>query len=312
MLSPLADAGADEFYMGFFDPGWKEKFGAYSDLNRLTLFKETANRYELKDIGPIVKEVHARKAVLYITLNAPGYSKSQLDVIDGYLKQLSEYGADGIITSVPELIPMIEAHAMKPIASTMCCIQNSDMAAWYKSLGMKRMILPRELTTDEIFSIMKNVPDVEYEVFFMRNGCRYSDGNCLGLHGGEHGALCYSLRTAPAEYFTAPGEEDLWWQIKDTHEKFSTVFREYACGQCALYRFLKAGVSALKIVGRLDDSEEILQDVRLTSENIAVAENCGSEEEYLANMRLPGNLHDYCRGGMSCYYPEVRWKNHNM
>lgn len=308
MLGKMVENGAEEFYMGFFDEDWNRKYGNYCDINRLTLFKETANRYTLNDIREVTKEVHNAGAVIYITLNAPGYQKKQFAALRDYVKQLSEFGVDGVITSIPELIPMIKENGMKSVASTMCGIQNADLAEFYKKEGIDRVILPREVNCTEIESIIGQVPGMEYEVFLMRNGCRYSDANCLGLHGGKQGALCFSIRSGQTKYLTDPAEGAYFKnQLKDTHEVYSKYYHEYSCGQCAIYRFQEAGISALKIVGRLDDMEEVAKDVKLTSDNIKIAKNCKNEQEYLEKMRLPGDIRSYCRKGLSCYYPEVRW-----
>lgn len=304
-LPAFLDSGAEEFYMGFYDPEWTEVFGEYSDINRLSLFQDIANRYTIEDIGRISERLHASGASLFITMNAPGYNEEQLEWISGYLKKLKRYSVDGVITGISELVPMIREEGMTAVGSTMCGIMNRDLASWYRKQGMQRLILPRELSSSEIADIIQAEPELEYEVFIMRNGCHYEDHQCLGLHGGEKGALCYSIRHGEARIMT---REDYYKEAMiDTHEKFCSQFHVFACGQCAVYRFMEMGVNALKIVGRLDDMQDVLMDIRLTAENIRIASQCSSEEEYLRYMRLPGDPEVYCCNGFSCYYPEIRW-----
>lgn len=302
-LDSLIALGAQEMYMGFCEPEWSVYFGQYSDINRLTLFKETANRYTLKDIPSIVEQSHLRGCRLYITINAPGYTKEQKKVLERYIEYLGQCQVDGVIISIPELVEVVRKYHMQAVASTMCGIYNQDIARFYADLGISRMILPRELSLRDIASIMKAVPEVEYEAFLMRNGCRYSDAYCLGLHGGDCGALCYTLRQG---YMQVKGKESL--ELWQTHQQFSTQYHEFACGQCAIWRLMDLGVSAVKIVGRLDDSSEIAADVAITKRNIEIASQCANEEEYLEKMELPGDLETYCREGLSCYYPEVRFR----
>jgi putative protease len=335
-LEMLVSAGSGEFYMGFYAPEWVQAFGQYSDINRLTLFKETANRCTLYDIPAIVARAHFYQCPLYITLNAPGYSREQKAVLESYLDYLAQCQVDGIIVSVPELVESVISRGMQAVASTMCGIYNEGIARFYADLGVNRIILPRELGTDEIAAVMKAVPEVEYEVFLMRNGCRYSDAYCLGLHGGGCGALCYSLRQGQMQVRTVSAEsqisnddicmmstetqtidtdlqgdssqiqeqELLLWQ---THQQFATQYHEFSCGQCAIWRFIQLGVAAVKIVGRLDDVCEVASDVAITKRNIEIAKQCESEKEYLRNMEMPGSLEEYCREGLSCYYPELRF-----
>lgn len=309
-LEMLVGAGAEELYMGFYEPEWTSYFGKYSDINRLTLFKETANRYTLADIPTIAAQSHLRGCQLYITINAPGYSREQKKVLESYLEYLAQCQIDGVIVSVPELVEPVIQYGLQAVASTMCGIYHQGVAEFYADLGVSRMILPRELSLQEIASIIEAVPYVEYEVFLMRNGCRYSDAYCLGLHGGECGALCYSLRQGMMQVQTAvssiQAEEDnlkLW----QTHQQFAREYHEFSCGQCAIWRFMQLGIAAVKIVGRLDNMAEVAADVMITKRNIEIASQCDSETEYLRYMEMPGSLDEYCRKGLSCYYPEVRF-----
>lgn len=308
LLNTMADSGVQEFYMGFYDEQWSAKYGKYSDINRLSLFKESANRYRIEDMEAIARDIHRLGGELYITFNAPDYHEEQYKRLETYIEILSGYQVDGIITGVSGLIPYIHKYHMKAVASTMCGIYNSDMAALYKRAGADRIIFPREVSLAEMESIIRKVPGVEYEAFLMRNGCRYSDSNCLGLHGGECGALCSSIRhgrpgfVAADEYAYGVKEQVLY-----THDIYSRYFHEFSCGQCAVWKLLHMGINAVKIVGRLDNMKEIALDAQITRGNIEIASECESQEEYLDKMVLPGDLQEYCRGGLSCYYPEARF-----
>ncbi len=126
-----------------------------------------------------------------------------------------------------------------------------------------------------------------------------------GMFGGQ---MIPGMQTlgAPGMPGMLPGQPTAQ-TLLDTHWKFCHEYHVFACGQCAIWRFLQMGVTALKIVGRMDDSTEILNEVKLTAENIRIAEQSATEEEYLYQMRLPADPDRYCKQGMSCYYPEVRW-----
>ncbi len=306
-VEQIAKAGAEEFYVGYQDPAWKKAYGKYSDVNRLTLFCESANYHTIDDIKEFADLVHGVNGKLFVTLNAPGYYQSQLVWIREAAEKLASFGTDGVIISEPMLIPIIKKTGMAVVASTMCGIENSDIANYYLEAGVSRLILPRELTVDEIESMIANSPEAEYEVFLMRNGCRYLDANCLGIHGGEKGALCADIRYGNATIHCRRDSADLEASLVDTHWKFAHDFHEHACGLCAIYRLLQAGVTAVKIVGRMDPAEDIARDVAITAENIAIAQGCKTEYEYFEKMKLPGDPDVFCRNGFSCYYPEIRW-----
>lgn len=300
-------AGAGEFYIGFWDEAWHEAFGEYADLNRLTGYKESANRYTFEQILSIIEMIKGRKLSIYVTFNSSIYTQKQLNFIEHYLPPLHDAGADGIIVSCPELVELAKKYKINAVISTIAGIYNSDIARFYWKLGVERIILPRDLSVDDIEQIVSAVPDVEYEVFMMRNGCSFSDSNCLGLHRCEKSALCAALSNGKEQYSSSTKG------FYDTHEAelndllYHNVFHSYACGLCSIYRFVKMGITAGKIVGRTDDFDEVCEDIELIHHNVLLAKECKSEEEYLEKMRFPSKSRIMCKMGFSCYYPEIRF-----
>lgn len=306
-LQGFVKAGADEFYIGFFDDNWTKEFGKYSDINRMTGFKKQANRYSFTEIEEIIEKVKSLDKRIYITLNANAYSREEIKFIEEtYFNSFINSGVDGIIASDPNLVEALVKANISPIASTMCGIYNSDIAKHYYLMGVKRMILPRDLLLDEIESICTKLPDVTFEAFFMRNGCAFSDGYCLGLHG-ECGSTCEFIRNHKKRILTT------YREFKDINSfdvndyLYNRAFHRYACGMCALFRMNSIGVNSLKIVGRADMYEGICEDIRLAKENLDILSECESENEYLKKMKFPFNAHIQCMEGLSCYYPEVRF-----
>ncbi len=305
----LFEAGADEFYMGFSDPEWNAAFGPFADLNRLSSYGSTANQEDSANLASCIENAHRLGASLYVTFNAACYDDEQLEWFGYYMDAVSGYGADGVIIGTPEQAVMAAERGLPAVAGTMCAVYNSDIAAFYADLGVNRIILPRDLSTDTIREIVSRVPEVEYEVFLMRNGCRYSDSYCLGLHGGTCGGLCFDQSLQRPDIVPSESaDEERIFRLEENSYLYESVFHRIACGQCALWRFLRAGISAVKIVGRMDDAESVAGDVQLTRYNLAVAEDCGTETEYLRNMAMPDRRFGYCAAGLSCYYPEVRFR----
>ncbi len=301
MMETYAQAGADEFYLGFYDLQWTSAFGTHYDLNRMSGFGQEANAYSFQEVLGGVQMAKQLGKKVFITFNTAAYGAPAVDMLTGYCQMLAAYGADGIIVSGPELVDNALACGLEVVASTMCGIYNSDIARFYESCGVTRMILPRDVSLAEIESIIASVPDVDYEVFLMRNGCVFSDSNCLGQHGMGHGALCGELRAATRTLRTTlPMDE-----VELTSNLHCHEFHKHACGLCALWDFEQMGVAAYKIVGRGDQTDAILEDIATVKAELAVAQACATREEYLERM-LPHPYADVvCDRGLNCYYPEV-------
>lgn len=300
-------AGAGEFYIGFYDEKWHERFGEYADINRLTGFKKDANPYNFEEMCEIIQLVKQKGKLIYVTFNATLYSCEQLKVIEDYMKALKVVNVDGVIVSCNELVTIAVKVGLNAVISTIAGIYNSDIVKFYKDLGAKRVILPRDLSIDEIQQITDKVPDIEYEIFMMRNGCRYSDGHCLGFHRSEMPSICSFIGRASRNVVI---EEE---SFKNRHDAelndmlYTQSFHNNACGLCSIYRFVKMGITAGKIVGRSDEWQFICRDIAAIRDNVEIAKACQSEAEYLEKMLMPEAQATQCKLGLNCYYPEVRF-----
>ena len=308
-LTQYVEAGAREFYIGFYCDAWTEQFGAYADLNRLSGYEKEANTYSFEEILAMVPKVKETGSSIYITFNSSVYSEEQVQYMRRYFEQLKQVGVDGVIVSCIELVTLAKECGVDSVASTICGIYNSDIARFYYEAGARRLILPRDLSIEEVCSIMQAVPEVEYEVFMMRNGCTFSDANCLGLHRLKNCAICASLRKGLHELYMKNKQKGHQEEVKENDRLFTKEFHKYSCGLCSIYDFVKVGVKAGKIVGRTDDWEDVCRDIRLVCENVQIAKNCETKEAYLEAMVRGEYENGICEDGMSCYYPEVRFGN---
>lgn len=307
-INSYIHAGADELYLGFYDDEWNSIFGEYADINRMSGFSKRANPYSFKEILNIIKEVKAKRKCVFVTMNANGYSKNQIQFMEqNYFPLLREIEADGVILSDINAILAAVKVGLQPVASTMCAIYNADIAKEYYHLGVKRMILPRDLSLEEITNICKKLPEVQFEAFFMRNGCIFSDCYCLGMHRPECGATCTYTRYGTHTYQHNYSRFEDFHDVDVNDYLYRSYFHLDACAMCALYRLNQIGITALKIVGRADDCKSIFRDIELIKKNIEIMYKSSTEEEYLQNMLFPQNFPQKCRMGLSCYYPEIRF-----
>lgn len=306
-LSSYIAAGATEFYMGFIDEAWSSSHGIYSDINRMSGFGKIANKYTFKEHCAIVTEIKKKNKSVFTTINAAQYSTKEIDYIcEKFLPQLKKCDVDGIISSDDTLIKRIIKCGLTVVASTMCGVYNSDIAKYYRELGVSRIILPRDLSLSEIEKIITKVPDIEYEVFLMRNGCCFSDSQCLGLHR-EKGSMCGLLKNSYKKYFSINKAFSTIHAIEWNDIVYNTFFHNEACGMCAIYDLLKIGIKAGKIVGRADQFQAVLQDILCCKQNIQIAQLAQNRNEYLDNMIFPPNRYIECKQGLSCYYPDIRF-----
>jgi putative protease len=306
-LTDYLDSGAGEFYLGFHCDSWREKFGEYGDLNRLTGFRNLANPHNFEEILEIVKEGKRKQLLIFILFNSSLYSKEQLEWVETYMRRLKEVDVAGVIISCYELLILAKKIGLYTVISTIAGVYNEDIARFYQEHGADRIILPRDLSVDEIEDIVHKVPQVEYEVFMMRNGCAFSDSNCLGMHRNELRSICGSLRNSQITTNITDSESLAQDDVQTNNQLYCREFHNSACGLCSIYRFVVLGIAAAKIVGRSDEWENICIDISLVNQNVEIAKSCKSQEEYLSKMVWPENKEEICKAGLSCYYPEMRF-----
>lgn len=294
-----------ELYAGFMDADWENKFGSGYGLNRMSSFSGGANYASFRQLLDVISQVTDIGIPVHVTCNALSYDLEQIEFFrQRYLLPLREIDNVGIITSSTEMIKCGRELGFFVSVSTISGVYNAAAARFYQDTGASSVILPRELTSEEIASIIQKTPGLEFEAFLMNSGCRFSDSVCMGCHIPRQGGLCQMLDQSKGELHGLMTRDVLQCQQMSSLI-YHNLFMRDACGLCALYRLLKLGIRRGKIVGRSAGSRVILNTLEWVLRNLDIAENCVDEESYLSKMQVPPGADWRCAGGFSCYYPEV-------
>lgn len=223
--------------------------------------------------------------------------------LEKYVSGLIDAGATGIIVSCPEMIDVVRRNGGNPVVSCVGTVYNSASVRYFQELGAVRIIVPRDLKMEEIAKMKNEVPNMEFETFIMRNGCILSDGNCLGLHQFEHGGICNDIRKSEKRFMVA--DEHDRNKLVETQKKYDACLYKHACALCGIYRMIQIGIDACKMVGRVDRPDQVLEDMKIVSENRKIAMQCWNENEYFEKMIIPDDHENICKLGYSCYFPEI-------
>lgn len=181
----LLQCGADELYCGINPVAWEEKFGERCWINRRD--PSHSGIGSVKELQQIVAMAGEKKVPVYITLNSHFYPSSGIDFLVEMAKYLTTtIGAGGVIVSDTNLLlklskkaPLVRVH----LSSLGSCF-NSWSVDFYRSLGVKRIILPRQLLLSEIGQlVIRAGSDMEFEVFGVNDGCVFEEGYCQTFHG---------------------------------------------------------------------------------------------------------------------------------
>ena len=200
--------------------------------------------------------VHRQGKKLYVAMNAFADNR-EVDEAGVYAQELRDLGADaviasdlGIIAAVRRAAPELDVHV-----STQANCLNFGAAQVYCDLGVKRVVLGREMTLEQIRELRSRVPDsLELEAFVHGAMCMSYSGRCmisayLTGRSANRGACTQSCRwkyhlmeeTRPGEYF--PVFEDA---------QGTTLLSSFDLNCLSfLDQLMDAGVCSFKIEGRM-------------------------------------------------------------
>ena len=214
-----------------------------------------AGNFSDEEIVNATAEAHKLGKKVYVTLNILA-KDSDFIGLDEYIKKLIVANVDavivsdlGIIAHIRKNFPMLDVHV-----STQANVTNLKTAEFLADLGVKRIVLARELNLEEIAVIAKALKDrVEIECFVHGAMCVSYSGRCLlsdylssrSANHGECVQACrwrYTIREISRED-ELPIEED-------EHGTYILNSKDM-CMIEHLKELEDAGIASLKIEGRM-------------------------------------------------------------
>ena len=270
VLKTAVRYGADAVYIG------GEAFG----------LRAHAKNFSNEELFEAVEYAHGHSVKVYITSNIFAH-ESDLDAAAEYFELLEKVRPDGVLISDPGLFELAKEHCPSvPIhISTQANNTNSGtLNFWYKQ-GVRRVVLARELSLEEISKIRLAVPkDMELEAFVHGAMCMSYSGRCLlsnfftgrDANRGDCAQACrwkYHIveETRPGEYM--PVVEN---------ERGTFVFNSKdLCMIKYLPELIEAGVDSLKVEGRMKNELYVAQAAR--AYRLAIDEVCSDVKSYEKN-----------------------------
>ena len=245
----------------------------YAGLPRYSL-RVRNNDFREENLAAGIAEAHAQGRRFYVAVNVmPHGAKLRTFVED--MAPLVAMGPDAFIMADPGLIMLVREHWPElPVhLSVQANTTNAAAVRFWQSQGVKRVILSRELSLDEIAEIRQACPDMELEVFVHGALCIAYSGRCL-LSGyfnrrdanqgtctnacrweyrvGEGGAVADGRHPAAdgvyyLEEKERPGE--FMPVFEDEHGTYIMNSRDLRAVE-HVHRLVEMGVDCLKIEGR--------------------------------------------------------------
>ena len=240
VLVIAVNAGADAVYIA------GQNYGA----------RAFAKNFTIEEIEKAVNYAHLNNTKVHVTVNTLINNFEIIDVIQ-YLFKLYQIGVDavivqdfGIIHLLKKLIPDLEVHA-----STQMALSNYSSLKWAYENNIKRIVLPREKSIEEISKIHDQLK---------------KDNIDLDLEAFGHGALCYCVSgNCYMSSYNSGRSGNRGACAQPCRREYRLKYRGYNIGNgfllsthdLATYNNLKAisdaGVKSLKLEGRMKSGDYI-------------------------------------------------------
>ncbi len=227
-----------------------------------------ATNFDTLEIQNTINYCKTRNVKTFLALNTL-LKENEFDIAIDIVKNAYVNGIDAIIIQdlglaqiLHDIFPDICLHA-----STQMSVHNLDGVLQLQKLGFKRVVLSRELSISEIEYICKN-SDVEIECFIHGALCLSYSGQCLfssmiGARSGNRGKCAQPCR--------------LPYSLLEKENPTTTLDAGYLmspkdlCGIELIPNLINAGVSCLKIEGRMKSPEYVATVTRIYRKYINLA-----------------------------------------
>jgi putative protease len=241
VLAPAGDAdslraalaaGADAVYFGL-DEGFNARLRAHN--------------FSLAELPQTVAAIHRAGARAYVTLNTLVF-EPELPAVERMLRGVAAAGVDAIIVQDPavallarSICPALELHA-----STQMTVSSPEAARFAESIGITRVVAPRELSVAEIRRFKAGTP-LELEVFIMGALCVSWSGQCLSSEawGGRSANRGQCAQACRLPYDLIVDDER-----RDLGDVAYLLSPRDLAGFRAIADLMDVGVHTLKIEGR--------------------------------------------------------------
>ena len=210
--------------------------------------RANAKNFSVEEINEATEYAHSLNKKVYVTVNIV-FHNDDINGLTDYLKEIAKAKVDAIIVSDPFVIDIINKNNinLKVHISTQASTLNYETVMLWKSLGVERVVLARELSREEIKDIIDKT-GMEIETFV-------------------HGAMCssYSGRCVLSNYFTNRDANrggcaqicrwefplyDSNMELIESSTKFTASAKDLMMAN-NIEELIEVGITSLKVEGRM-------------------------------------------------------------
>src|SRR5574344_1737553 len=216
-----------------------------------------ANNFTLEEMKIAAEYAHNLNKKIYVTVNA-FIRNNEIEELKKYLQFLESINIDAIIVSDPGVIhlsnqitPNLELHL-----STQANTTNALSVQFWEQQNIKRIVLARELSIDEIKQITTDNKNLEFEIFIHGAMCISYSGRCflsayMINRDANRGDCAHPCRWKYKVFLEEEKRPNQFMEYEED-EKGAYIFNSNdMCQIMRIKELIESGVSSFKIEGRM-------------------------------------------------------------
>lgn len=227
----------------------------YCALDRFGM-RRAADNFTPDELAQGLDYAHARGKRVYLTVNVMPH-EPDFQTLKPFLQEVDALHPDAYIVSDPGVLDCLQECADHPeihLSTQASTVNAAACRFWYRQ-GVRRIVLARELSLEEIRQIRRNIPqDLELEAFVHGAMCVSYSGRCLlsnylagrDANGGACAQPCrwkYFLHEEKRPETVLSAEQDVYGTYLFSSRDLCMI--EHLPDLC------EAGLDSLKIEGRV-------------------------------------------------------------
>lgn len=240
--------------------------------------RANATNFTFDELKEGIEFAHNLNKKVYVTVNIVLHNKEGKQLLE-YLKQIENVKADAIIVSDPYIVDVaLKNTSLEVHLSTQQSTMNYEACKFFYEQGIKRIVLARECTKEDIKSIRNNVPSLEIETFIHGAMCAGISGRCVlsnfltkrDANRGGCSQICrWDFKLLADDKFI------------ETPKDFTLCSKDLSMLSC-LPELIDLGIKSFKIEGRMRSIYYIATVVSIYRK--VIDEYCNHKESYEYNI----------------------------
>jgi putative protease len=152
----------------------------YGGVSHFSLRIRSGKEFTIESFKEGIDYAHSLGKKVYVTINGFPFN-NQIELLKKHIKTMADLKPDAIIVATAGVVKLVKEIAPNmPIhLSTQANVLNYLDAQVYYDMGVRRIIVAREISLKDVKEIKERLPDLEMEIFVHGSMCFAYSGRCL-------------------------------------------------------------------------------------------------------------------------------------